>query len=76
MNSRGSLLAHETRGSPQVVSTNDEGGDPESNGDTKGSVGDDVVLTDVLAVGASVLAIASIVHVVVEHGSVDDHHCN
>ena len=70
------FLAHETRGSPQVVGSNDEGGHPEGHGDAEGCIDDGVVLTDVLAVESSVLAIASVVHVVVEHGSVDNHHCN
>ena len=70
------LLAHETRGSPQVVGSNDEGGYPEGHRDAEGCIDDGVVLTDVLAVETSILAIASVVHVVVEHGSVDDHHCN
>ena len=73
---RCTLLAHETRGSPQVVGSNDEGGYPEGHGDAEGCIDDGVVLTDVLAVEPSVLAIASVVHVVVEHGSVDNHHCN
>ena len=73
---RCTLLAHETRGSPQVVGSNDEGGHPEGHGDAEGCIEDDVVLTDVLAVESSVLAIASVVHVVVQHGSIDDHSCN
>ena len=35
-----------------------------------------MVLADALACETSVLAIASIVHVVVEEGSIDDHHYN
>ena len=70
------LLAHETRGSPQVVGSNDEGGHPEGHGDAEGCIEDDVVLADVLAVEASVLAIASVVHVVVQHGPIDDYSCN
>ena len=72
------LLAHEKRDSPQVICSNNEGGDPplEGHGDAKGCIDDGVVLADVLAVEGSILAIASVVHVVVEHGSVDDHHSN
>ena len=67
---------HETRGSPRVICSNDEGGDPEGHRDAEGCIDDGVVLTDVLTVEGSILAIASVVHVVVEHGSVDNHHCN
>ena len=69
------LLAVQTGDSPEVGRGDEEGGDPGGEEGTKGSVGDDVVLSDVLAsiVCADEVVIGTLlVHVDIEAGSVDD----
>ena len=69
------LLAVQTSNSPVVGSSNEEGGDEGGEEGTKGSVGDEVVLSDVLAsIGCAdeVVVGTLLVHVDIEAGSVDD----
>ena len=69
------LLAVQTSDSPEVSRGEEEGGDPGGEEDTKGSVGDDVVLSNVLAsiVCADEVVVGTLlVHVDVKAGSVDD----
>ena len=69
------LLAVQTGDSPEVSRGDEEGGHPGGEEDTKSSVSDDVVLSDVLAsiVCADEVVVGTLlVHVDVEAGSVDD----
>ena len=69
------LLAVQTSDSPEVSRGEEEGGDPGGEEDTKGSVGDDVVLSNVLAsiVCADEVVVGTLlVHVDIEAGSIDD----
>ena len=69
------LLAVQTSDSPEVGWGNEEGGDPGGEEGTKGSVGDEVVLSDVLAsiVNANEVVVGTLlVHVDVKACSVDD----
>ena len=69
------LLAVQTGDSPEVGWGDEEGGHPGGEEGTEGSVGDDVVLSDVLAsiVCADEVVIGTLlVHVDVKAGSVDD----
>ena len=69
------LLAVQTGDSPEVGWGDEEGGDPGGEEGTKGSVGDDVVLSDVLAsiVYADEVVVGTLlVHVDIKAGSVDD----
>ena len=69
------LLAVQTGDSPEVSRGDEEGGHPCGEEGTKGSVGDDVVLSDVLApiVCADEVVLGTLlVHVDVEASSTDD----
>ena len=69
------LLAVQTSDSPEVSRGKEEGGDKGGEEDSKGSVGDDVVLSDVLAsiVCADKVVVGTLlVHVDIQAGSVDD----
>ena len=69
------LLAVQTGDPPEVSWGDEEGGHPGGEEGTKGSVGDEVVLSDVLAsiVCADEVVVGTLlVHVDIEAGSVDD----